>query len=173
MNIERLNYAIEIMRQAKNLDMTRWQSGERVNSIEELHTCGNTACFAGYLAISPEWDGEVSPSGQPYYPPRGERLFELYGSRAIQEFLGIETETHKEVIRTVVNGVTEDYGYNPSSENDLWDLTERSQNEFEIASRVGVLVEDRPWSEWRPEEVIKILEALRDGHFDDIELAHE
>lgn len=170
MNIERLNYAIEIMRQAQNLDMIHWQSGERVNSIEELHTCGNTACFAGYLAISPEWDGEVTPVGQPYYPPKGERLFGLYGSRAIQEFLGIETETHKEVIKLVVAGETEYYGYKPSTENVLRDLTEGAQLELEIATRVGRLVEDRPWYEWRPEDVIKILEALRDGHFDDIEL---
>lgn len=173
MNLERLNYAIEIMRQAHNLDMTSWQDGEVAGSIEELHDCGNTACFAGYLAISPEWDGEVTQSGQPYYPCSKGRPHELLGARAINEFLSMTSETHKEVIRLVVMGITWGYSYNASTDNELWDLTEQSQFEFEIATRVGELVEDRRWGEWRPEEVIKILEALRDGYFDDIELAHE
>lgn len=173
MNIERLNYAIEIMRQAQNLDMTSWQDGEVVGSIVELHSCGNTACFAGYLAISPEWDGEVTKSGQPYYPHSEERVFSLVGANAVNEFLGMSSETHKEVIRLVVKGITDYYSYSASTENNLEGLSERSKYEFELATRVGELVEDRPWVFWRPEDVIKILEALRDGHFDDIELAHE
>ena len=173
MNIERLNYAIEIMRQAQNLDMTSWQSGdegEALDSIEELHRCGNTACFAGYLAISPEWDGKVTSEGKPYYLPSEPRTFGLIGADAVNHFLGMTSETHREVIALVVTSTTYFYLYSPTTENQLETLSEQSKWEFEIATRVGKLVEDRPWSEWRPDDVIKILEALRDGHFDDIEL---
>lgn len=60
MNKQRVEQAIDMMRNAKNLDMSDWQihaagTKRNVNSIEELHSCGNTACFAGYLAISPEF----------------------------------------------------------------------------------------------------------------------
>lgn len=54
MNKERIQYAISIMEQAENLDMNSYQSAfNHVATIKELHTCGNTACFAGYLALSP------------------------------------------------------------------------------------------------------------------------
>lgn len=61
MNVQRIQAAIEMMKVAKSLDMCRWQDftssgNDSVSkSIEELHRCGNTACFAGYLAISEEF----------------------------------------------------------------------------------------------------------------------
>ena len=173
MNIERLNYAIEIMKQARNLDMTNWRSGKPVESIEELHACGNTACFAGYLALSPEWDGKVASEGQPYYPPSESRTFGVIGGMAINKFLGMTSKTHMEVIELVVTSHTNYYLYAPTTKDQLESLTERSKFEHEIATRVGKLVDDRPWDDWRPEDVIKILEALRDGHFDDIELGED
>lgn len=77
MNIERIDNAIELMQNAKALDMRAWQGDGAgdipdtvANSIDELHSCGNTACFAGYVALSPmfkEWGGEMLISGKPYY----------------------------------------------------------------------------------------------------------
>lgn len=61
MNVQRIQAAIEMMKIAKGLDMCSWQDftssgNDSVSkSIEELHRCGNTACFAGYLAISEEF----------------------------------------------------------------------------------------------------------------------
>lgn len=64
MNVERIDQCIEMMRRANRLHMTYYQSnGKNVGepyvriarTIEELHECGNAACFAGYLAISPEF----------------------------------------------------------------------------------------------------------------------
>lgn len=65
MNIENLNKAIAVMERAKERDslfMLHWQStnhkliyGAAANSEEELHACGNKACFAGHIAVSPEW----------------------------------------------------------------------------------------------------------------------
>lgn len=65
-NIENVKLAIQVMERATNLDMRSWQADSRnpyltapimVCTINDLHTCGNTACFAGYLAISgiPGW----------------------------------------------------------------------------------------------------------------------
>lgn len=70
-NIENVKLAIQVMKQATNLDMRSWQncndSRKYAHSIEELHTCGNTACFAGYLAISgiPGWS--ISALQKPKY----------------------------------------------------------------------------------------------------------
>ncbi|QBP37289.1 hypothetical protein TF_48 [Pseudomonas phage vB_PaeP_TF17] len=96
-NIENVKLAIQVMERATRLNMSCWQSlpnGSEiyeenctalVNSISELHNCGNTACFAGYLAISgiPGWsivDGI----------PRYENTAGLSESDyAVQEFLEI------------------------------------------------------------------------------------
>ena len=69
MNIENMKAAIAIMQRVidrgDKVDMVNWQttkSGYNTFSFEpiaktedELHACGNAACFAGYVAISPEW----------------------------------------------------------------------------------------------------------------------
>ena len=63
MNCERIQAAIAMMKRAipRYFDMTDWQNERPGHIIEiaqtesELHTCGNTACFAGHLALSPEF----------------------------------------------------------------------------------------------------------------------
>lgn len=61
MNIENMNSAIAIMIRAKehnSIDMDFWQkkNADKVVTTEtELHACGNTACFAGHVAVSPEF----------------------------------------------------------------------------------------------------------------------
>jgi hypothetical protein len=53
-NRENILHAISVMKKAKNLDMRSFQSDhhEVQCSVAELHRCGNTACFAGYMMLT-------------------------------------------------------------------------------------------------------------------------
>jgi hypothetical protein len=67
MNREHIQHAIDLMKAAEaagTLDMTRWQDDEDdtlndligknyAETVEEFHACGNTACLAGHIALSP------------------------------------------------------------------------------------------------------------------------
>jgi len=90
-NIERIDKCIDLMRRAKNLNMqywqdmlsckTRWQS----KSVRELHACGNTACFAGYLAVSKffqEDGGKIHVNGSPEWD-------DWDGEEAVAKYLDI------------------------------------------------------------------------------------
>ena len=76
MNREHIQHAIDLMKAAEaagTLDMTGWQDNEDdtlydligkdyAETVEELHACGNTACLAGHIALSPVFQaigGEV------------------------------------------------------------------------------------------------------------------
>lgn len=70
MNIENLNKAIAVMTRAGKVSMIKWQviHGEVKETEEELHKCGTAACFAGWIAVSPEWKadgGYVNEFGAP------------------------------------------------------------------------------------------------------------
>ena len=78
MNRERIQSAITMMKRAipRYFDMTNWQNEPHGHIIQiaqtesELHACGNTACFAGHLALSPEFQkagGSVSKTGAPVF----------------------------------------------------------------------------------------------------------
>ena len=57
------------MQRAGEVNMVKWQSGGRLGATEEeIHICGTAACFAGWIAVSPEWKadgGTVGYSGAP------------------------------------------------------------------------------------------------------------
>lgn len=99
MRKENVEAAIRIMQQAENLDMTWFQNANisggfryATHSIDELHACGNSACFAGYVALSKEFQddgGGVLAGGRPVYR-RGSNS--IHGHSAIAEFLGISDE---------------------------------------------------------------------------------
>lgn len=69
--------AIDIMERVPNdmLNMRFFQSGSLYGTVtteEALHACGNKACFAGYIAVSPEFKadgGKSSWSGAPRLTP--------------------------------------------------------------------------------------------------------
>lgn len=84
MNRDRIEYCIELMRGADRLNMLWYQSGDEVDTLEEFHQCGNTACFAGYVALSPEFraEGGSIDFGSPVW--EGEE-----GASAIAQWLGI------------------------------------------------------------------------------------
>ena len=90
MNKERVQQCIEMMKKAKNLNMCYFQQGERIaKSTRQLHACGNTACFAGYLAIAPFFraagGSQLPESGMPYFNNRS-------GGCALAEFLDISSD---------------------------------------------------------------------------------
>lgn len=147
MNIERINKAIELMQQAKNLDMREFQKGdaEPVKTMEELHACGNTACFAGYIALSPDFHaaGGWCDDGMPrMHNPHWGRGTEGYvshhlcGSEAIAYYLGISEGDACEIV----------YG---DLDEDVGDGNEWS------------LFYDKPWEEVTASDVIEKLEELR------------
>ena len=78
MNRERIQDAITMMKDVthRHFNMTNWQNEPQGHIIQiaqtesELHACGNTACFAGHLALSPEFQdagGLVSKIGAPMF----------------------------------------------------------------------------------------------------------
>lgn len=129
MNIENLSKAIAVMSRAKasKLVMSTWQSNtwdkSAVKTEEEFHACGNTACFAGHVAISPEWikssdkhsNYGMTTTGAPrldtYVQSDGEYLevSSYSGDGAIAKWLGVTRFTAEMLcLRTVtgtVNGV--------------------------------------------------------------------
>lgn len=72
-NIKNVGSAIAIMTRVKarsdKFSMVDWQNVEEPSSVvcrneKELHACGTGACFAGWVAVSPEWaayGGKVHP----------------------------------------------------------------------------------------------------------------
>lgn len=80
MNLENLNKAIAVMERVRDrgdaFNLRNWQGRyakdwsnfDPVRTEEELHTCGTPACFAGWLAVSPEWaasGGTIGTVGEP------------------------------------------------------------------------------------------------------------
>ncbi len=58
MNKDNIQITINILKRAQNFNIRSFQDHEGFTAVgteEELHRCGNTACIAGYIAISPEW----------------------------------------------------------------------------------------------------------------------
>jgi len=93
---ERIQNAIAMMKRVthRHFDMANWQNEPHGHIIQiaqtesELHGCGNTACFAGHLALSPEFKdagGLVSKIGAPIF--NGVRFVE-----AVAEYFGITYE---------------------------------------------------------------------------------
>jgi len=78
MNRERIQAAIAMMKDVTHryFNMTEWQNKAHsyvlwiAQTESELQGCGNTACFAGHLALSPEFQkagGSVSKIGAPIF----------------------------------------------------------------------------------------------------------
>ena len=96
MNRERIQYAVSMMKRVTHryFDMTNWQNEphghiKRIAQTEsELHGCGNTACFAGHLALSPEF----KDAGGLLYGTGAPKFNNFSGSFAIAEYFDITYE---------------------------------------------------------------------------------
>lgn len=118
MNLENINHAINIMKRAGVIDSLRmidWQSqfDEQVGSPKftehELHICGNKACFAGHIAVSPEFIEAGGTAdrwcGSPCYSGKG-------GAGAVALWLGISKELADSLVYGDLDD-SEDVGYSP------------------------------------------------------------
>ena len=111
MNANNVRTAVAIMQRAalhNCIDMVRYQWGDIsedgrrhvVATEEQLHACGNVACFAGYVALSPEWKaagGYMYHSGEPKLPA-GVGEEDLWGDEAIATWLGISVELATDLV---------------------------------------------------------------------------
>lgn len=123
MNIENIDKAIAVMKRAQehqeNFDMVRFQRAMRkeggtetwAQTEEELHKCGNTACFAGYLALSQEWLTSEGCLLYNYVPAVHTPQCILTQSAAIAHWLGISTRLAETIV----------YGF-------IWDTIRRIVN---------------------------------------------
>lgn len=102
MNRENIQKAIAIMKRAKHLDMRSYQNGGKTATTEEeLHACGKTACFAGYIAISQEFQVDGGKVHIDYGYPI------LHGKEqedAIAEWLGIPKDIAERLVFGGTNG---------------------------------------------------------------------
>ena len=96
MNRERIQAAIAMMKRAipRYFNMSNWQN-ERPGHImqiaqteSKLHACGNTACFAGHLALSPEF----KKAGGLAYGTGAPKFNNFSGSFAVAEYFDIPYE---------------------------------------------------------------------------------
>lgn len=146
-----LDKAIAIMKRAKNLNMKEWQKPNYdhseipriVSTEEELHACGNTACFAGYVAISPEFKadgGRIGRGGAPVLSPIEPRPTAFQVPEVIAQWLGI---TVKEADSLV-------YG-------DIYAETDESTDDMTAKSHYY----QKEWLKVEPQDVIEKLEELK------------
>lgn len=118
MNIDNINIAIRIMQRVKDLelplDMGVWQAhrpkGYLCKTVEELHYCGTAACFAGHVAVSPEWPGGVALSGAP-------ELNGIFGTDAIAKWLDIGHKNSCLLCMMEILSCGTIYGSNPTPDD--------------------------------------------------------
>lgn len=71
MNRTNIQATIDILKQAQKFDIQTFQSGEGgAKTVEELHACGNAACIAGYVGLSPHFQavgGVLAYSDEPMF----------------------------------------------------------------------------------------------------------
>lgn len=94
MNKVRIEYSIGLMREAKNFNIQNYQEPLSSFTIEELHERGASACFGGYIALSPRFQadgGSVGLGGSPNY--KG-----LVGPVAIAAWLDIDVSICEDII---------------------------------------------------------------------------
>jgi len=107
MNCERIQAAIAMMKDVthRHFNMTGWQNKDhsyvsRIAQTEsELHACGNTACFGGLLALSPEFQdagGLISETGAPIFN-------DLLEASAVAEYFDIPYELAGKLTLNYIN----------------------------------------------------------------------
>lgn len=102
MNRERIEYCIRLMKRAKNLSMPNWRGdcSAYTPNITQLHRCGNTACFAGYVGLSPLFrkdGGRATSWGEPVITRRDDGE-EVYGDEAIAAWLDISLDLASKLV---------------------------------------------------------------------------
>lgn len=141
MNIENINKTIAIMERAKERDSVYMETFQGMSDGDEvvyteadMHACGNKACLAGHIAVSPEWLSEPGNSADECGAP--------------------ETRTFG---TNVSLSITDWWGLNPKEDTDL------TIDYFIYGNRVNSInIYGIPWREIKAEHVIRELTLLRD-----------
>lgn len=88
MNRDNIQYTIDTLKAAQNFNIRYFQCPtpsraftpkKCAQDIEELHTCGNTACIAGYVGLTQRWRdlGGVCEQGVPSFPDLSDEELDL------------------------------------------------------------------------------------------------
>ena len=149
MNLERLQQAINLMKRAGKVYMGTWQYNYPAYTDEKtLHNCGTPACFAGWLAVSPEFQeagGTVHPSGSP--------KFNGYtGAEAIIRWMGA-TAVDALVLELIIHGRC----YVTTEDRDLLPIDNLIE-EYDVDLGLSLRVPN--WLGWKATDVIVTLEVL-------------
>lgn len=149
-NKERLEHAISIMQRAGSVDMTTWQGAtfDTCRTETELHTCGNSACFAGWLAVSPEFQetgGKVGYIGKPVYNGK-------YGVSAVISWFEA-TDIHEKVLELLVVG--ESFNI-PEVIKEWFGNIGYQLFTYKVANRTCVVY----WNNWEAKQVVDVLTNL-------------
>lgn len=131
MNVENVKKAIQIMKRAGKVNMDTFQIGTTFALTEqELHACGNSACFAGWVAVSPEFQADGGRVDRTMGYPLISSSFDIFAAdEAISYWLDLD---HGKA-QSLVYGDLDD-GYS--------------------------LFYNKPWTEVTAQDVIAKLEAL-------------
>ena len=144
MNIQNIKKAIAIMERAQGkVSMLQWQSspqgGQRLGIYEaELHACGNVACFAGWIAVSPEFQadgGGANPfCGFPVF--QTERGF-FVEEEAIEKWLDIPYE----FAESLVHGNREESRSSSTDFCNFYGKPWRDVNNTDVIEKLKTLLE--------------------------------
>lgn len=163
-NKERVQLAINVMERAGKVDMGVWQSdvlfhrAKAKTTEEEIHACGSAACFAGWLAVSSEFQS----TGGTVCPKNGAPMYNGYRADSAVVAWMEATDLHDELIRLLILGYV-DSG-TPEAEGWYTELGYEMKYDFEGDELYIV-----SWNEgkWTAEDVIKVLKALLELGIDD------
>lgn len=115
MNRENIRKAIAVMERARgSVNMAVFQAdkfgdypeaGNYLHTEAEMHACGNVACFAGWIAVSPEFhaDGGACSGGMPLVLRNC-----LLGYDAVAFWLGIPTYLARSFVHGDIDYTAED-----------------------------------------------------------------
>lgn len=142
MNKKRIRQCIDMLNaiDERHFSMTRFQKVTGANCVqwdmEHFHACGNSACFAGYLALSDFFrndGGDIDiDSGAPVFENQ-------MGSLAVSKYLGISTLASL----LLVNG-------------DVDELYNEGQDRWRCYSNYY----EKEWQDVTPKDVVKKLEGI-------------
>lgn len=148
-NQTRLRQAISIMERAGKVYMGNWQYNYPAYTDEKtLHHCGTPACFAGWLAVSPEFQnsgGTVASSGAP-------KFNNYTGAEAIIRWMEA-TAVDALVLELIIYGKC----YVATEDRDRLPI-DNLLEEYDVD--LGLSLNVPKWLGWKAKDVITTLEVL-------------
>lgn len=141
MNPENIRAVQRLIAQEQRVYMGAWQLNDEdlmATDIESFHTCGNSACIAGYMALTPEFQAgscalPLDPEGSG--EPCTQVDYRLFGGiESVAMFFDIPVR----IARPLIGGIT--------SQGGIWEVSS-----------------GHDWTDWDWEDAIEILDKVIDG----------